>query len=50
MIPVKREEGGFEDADSGDEDGDESVNIGEECEVAGEEEVEIVAKEVMLPR
>ena len=49
-MALKADKGGFDEADSGEEDGDGSVNNGEEWDVAGDEAVDSVAMEVMLPR
>ena len=44
------DKGGFEEADSGEDVGEGSVNTGEEWVVVGDEEVDVVFMEVMLPR
>ena len=44
------DKGGLEDADSGEEAGEGSVNTGEEWVVVGDEAVDVVLMEVILPR
>ena len=50
IVPLKCDKGGFEEADSGEDAGEGSVKTGEECVVAGEETVDSVVNELMLPR
>lgn len=42
--------GGLEEADSGDEEGEGSVKSGDEWAVVGDEAVEAVVRDAMLPR
>jgi hypothetical protein len=49
-MPLKIDKGGLEEADSGEDDGEGSVNSGEECVVAGDDAVDAVVREVVLPR
>jgi hypothetical protein len=50
IVPSNIDSGGFEEADSGEDDGEGSVNKGEECVVVGDDAVDAVVREAILPR